>query len=150
MRFDVFYTARRLYRKSEMPYSAIRLKEHFALLPRVRLAALPTPLERCPRLSQLIGTGISLKRDDLTGLALGGNKTRHLEFILGRALAARTEGLMLDPCYTGKALAALVAHARVGLLAGDHSVVFAHAGGTPLTFLPGLGDKLTCCAEEPS
>jgi hypothetical protein len=125
---------------TEMPYSASRLKHHIAPLPRVRRAVLPTPLERCPRLSQAIGTRISVKRDDLAGLALGGNKTRHLEFILG---------LVLDPWYTGKALAALVAHAR-GLLAGDHSVVFAHKGGMPLTFLPDLGDKITYCAEEPS
>jgi|SRR4030095_837745 1-aminocyclopropane-1-carboxylate deaminase/D-cysteine desulfhydrase-like pyridoxal-dependent ACC family enzyme len=132
-----------------MPYSASRLKEHIALLLRVRLAALPTPVERCPRLSQLIGTRISVKRDDLTWLALGGNKALHLDFILGRVLAARTEGLILDPWYTGKALAALVAHARAGLLVGDHLGVFAHTGGTPLTFLPGLGDKITCCAEKP-
>ncbi len=57
-------------------------------LPRAQLAYLPTPLEFCPRLTaHLGGPEISIKRDDLTGLALGGNKTRNLEFLFGEALA---------------------------------------------------------------
>ena len=53
-------------------------------LPRERVAFLPTPLEECPRLSQALGgTRILMKRDDLTGLAFGGNKGRHLEFRMG-------------------------------------------------------------------
>lgn len=56
-------------------------------LPRVRLAALPTPLEFLPNLTRVLGgPRIYVKRDDLTGLATGGNKTRKLEFILGEAL----------------------------------------------------------------
>src|SRR3989304_645689 len=55
-------------------------------LPRVRLANLPTPLEEAPRLSEFLGgPRIWIKRDDLTGLALGGNKARKLEFLLGQA-----------------------------------------------------------------
>jgi D-cysteine desulfhydrase len=45
------------------------------------------------------------------------------------ALAARTEGLVLDPVFTAKAMAALVAEARAGRLTGP--VVFLHTGGTP-------------------
>ncbi len=56
------------------------------LLPRVRLASLPTPVEEMPRLSQLLGRKMWIKRDDLTGLALGGNKTRKLEFLCADAL----------------------------------------------------------------
>ncbi len=57
-------------------------------LPRVRLANLPTPLDSCPRLTEhLGGPDIYIKRDDLTGLALGGNKTRNLEFLFGEAIA---------------------------------------------------------------
>ncbi|MCA1648298.1 MAG: pyridoxal-phosphate dependent enzyme [Chloroflexi bacterium] len=48
---------------------------------------LPTPLQEAPRLSQAIGVHILIKRDDLTGLALGGNKTRSLEFVIGAAIA---------------------------------------------------------------
>ncbi len=56
-------------------------------LPRATLGTFPTPLEDAPRLSaQLGGPRILIKRDDLTGLAFGGNKTRKLEFNLGEAL----------------------------------------------------------------
>ena len=56
--------------------------------PRVELAHLPTPLEPMPRLSEhLGGPRLWVKRDDCTGLALGGNKTRKLEFSMAEALA---------------------------------------------------------------
>lgn len=55
--------------------------------PRCSLAHLPTPFEPLPRLSQhLGGPNIYVKRDDQTGLALGGNKARKLEFLLADAL----------------------------------------------------------------
>jgi L-cysteate sulfo-lyase len=55
--------------------------------PRVSLAHLPTPLEHLPRLSKhLGGPEIFVKRDDCTGLATGGNKTRKLEFSMADAL----------------------------------------------------------------
>ena len=53
-------------------------------IPRVRLAQLPTPLEPMDRFSEwLDGPRVLVKRDDLTGLALGGNKARKLEFLCG-------------------------------------------------------------------
>lgn len=56
-------------------------------LPRFPLAQLPTPVEGMERLSrELDGPTLLIKRDDQTGLALGGNKTRKLEFLLGDAL----------------------------------------------------------------
>jgi D-cysteine desulfhydrase len=56
-------------------------------VPRVRLAQLPTPIDELPRLSRaLAGPRLLVKRDDQTGLAAGGNKTRKLEFSLGEAL----------------------------------------------------------------
>ncbi len=55
--------------------------------PRTSLAHLPTPLEHLPRLSEhLGGPQIFVKRDDCTGLATGGNKTRKLEYSMGEAL----------------------------------------------------------------
>ena len=55
-------------------------------LPRLRFAHLPTPVEELPRLSEVLGgVQILVKRDDQTGLALGGNKTRKLEFLLAEA-----------------------------------------------------------------
>jgi D-cysteine desulfhydrase family pyridoxal phosphate-dependent enzyme len=62
-------------------------------LPRIKIAHLPTPLEPMPRLSaRLGGPNLFVKRDDLTGLALGGNKTRKLEYLIAEAQAdgART------------------------------------------------------------
>jgi len=55
---------------------------------RVSLAHLPTTLEPLPRLSQALGgPEIWVKRDDCTGLATGGNKTRKLEFLIAEAQA---------------------------------------------------------------
>lgn len=58
-------------------------------LPRVSLAQLPTPLEEMPRLREALGGGprLLIKRDDQTGLATGGNKTRKLEFLMADVLA---------------------------------------------------------------
>ena len=62
---------------------------------RVRLAHLPTPLEPMPRLSAALGgPQLWVKRDDCTGLAGGGNKTRKLEFLLGEALAQGADTLV--------------------------------------------------------
>ena len=55
-------------------------------IPRQNFAHLPTPVEELPRLSaHLGGPRILVKRDDLTGLAFGGNKTRKLEFLIAEA-----------------------------------------------------------------
>lgn len=62
------------------------LTSHFD---RVPLAHAPTPFEPLPRLSAFLGgPAIYVKRDDCTGLAFGGNKTRKLEFLMAEALAA--------------------------------------------------------------
>lgn len=60
-------------------------------LPRVSLAALPTPLHDVPLLREALGgpsrcPKILIKRDDVTGLALGGNKARKLEYLIADAL----------------------------------------------------------------
>jgi D-cysteine desulfhydrase family pyridoxal phosphate-dependent enzyme len=53
---------------------------------RLSFAHLPTPIEELPRLSQILGgPKILVKRDDQTGLAFGGNKTRKLEFLIAEA-----------------------------------------------------------------
>jgi L-cysteate sulfo-lyase len=72
-----------------MPLSPADLFALASELPRVRLAHLPTPLEELPRFSAAVGGGVRVfvKRDDCTGLLLGGNKARHNEFLLGDAVA---------------------------------------------------------------
>jgi D-cysteine desulfhydrase family pyridoxal phosphate-dependent enzyme len=66
----------------------------FESLPRVSLACLPTPVQELPRLSRLLGRNLWIKRDDLTGLALGGNKTRKLELLVGDALDQKADLLI--------------------------------------------------------
>jgi D-cysteine desulfhydrase len=68
---------------------------NLAKFPRRRYTAGPTPLEALPRLSQALGgPNIFVKRDDLTGLASGGNKTRKLEFLVAEALAQGADTLV--------------------------------------------------------
>ena len=64
-------------------------------LPRQRLGHLPTPLQPMLRLSaELAGPRLWVKRDDCTGLATGGNKTRKLEFLLGAAQAQSADTII--------------------------------------------------------
>ena len=53
--------------------------------PRLKLGVLPTPIHRLEGISAMLGTNVYVKRDDLTGLGLGGNKVRKLEFLLADA-----------------------------------------------------------------
>ena len=64
-------------------------------VPRIRFAHLPTPIEALPRLSaHLGGPRLLIKRDDQTGLALGGNKTRKLEFLVAEAIEEGADTLI--------------------------------------------------------
>lgn len=63
--------------------------------PKVALAHLPTPLEPMDRLAEWLGgSRLLVKRDDQTGLALGGNKARKLEYLCAEALAAGADVLV--------------------------------------------------------
>lgn len=79
-------------RRARRPPLLRELADLFAPLPRTRLAALPTPLERGPELPN--GARLWVKRDDLTGLGTGGNKARKLEFLAGAAKAAGARSLV--------------------------------------------------------
>jgi L-cysteate sulfo-lyase len=64
----------------------------WSTLPRIRFAHLPTPLQEMSNLSKALrGPRILIKRDDLTGLALGGNKTRKLEYLMGDAIKHKAD-----------------------------------------------------------
>lgn len=68
---------------AEPAISREMLKKKIDEIPRVNLAVLPTPLLDCPRFSKALGgPRILIKREDLTGLAFGGNKVRKLEFFM--------------------------------------------------------------------
>ncbi|MEU5881862.1 D-cysteine desulfhydrase family protein [Spirillospora sp. NPDC047279] len=86
--------------------------------PRTVLGHWPTPLEPAPRLAAELGGGtrIWIKRDDCTGLALGGNKTRKLEFLLGQALAeGHTTVVTFGAVQSNHARQTAAACARLGL-----------------------------------
>ena len=98
---------------------------------RVTLATWPTPLEPAPRLAAEIGLqpdDLWLKRDDLTGLAAGGNKIRKLEWTLATALAEGADTVITTGAPQSN-------HARLTAAAAAHPglqavLVFP---GTPLT-----------------
>lgn len=58
---------------------------------RVPLATLPTPIQKLENISRILGTNVWIKRDDMTGIGLGGNKVRKLEFLLADAKAKGAE-----------------------------------------------------------
>lgn len=86
-------------------------------LPRVHLGHWPTPLEPADRLSEFLGgPRIWLKRDDCSGLASGGNKTRKLEYLLGDAVAQGADTVVtFGAIQSNHARQTAAACAKVGL-----------------------------------
>lgn len=88
--------------------------------PRVKLAHLPTPLERMDRLRAVLGPDcptLYVKRDDCTGLGTGGNKTRKLEFLMGDALAQGANAVItFGAVQSNHARQTAAAAAKLGLL----------------------------------
>lgn len=86
-------------------------------LPRIKLAALPTPLEEAPALSAFLGgPRILLKRDDITGLAFGGNKVRKAEYLLGEAVDQGCDVVVtLGAIHSNHARVTAAAARRLGL-----------------------------------
>jgi len=90
---------------------------HLSRFPRVKLGHLPTPLEPMAALSrELDGPNLFVKRDDCTGLATGGNKTRKLEFLMGQALEQGAEIIVTQGAVqTNHGRQTAAAAARLGL-----------------------------------
>jgi D-cysteine desulfhydrase family pyridoxal phosphate-dependent enzyme len=109
-----------------------------AELPRIHLGHLPTPLEEAKRLSALLGgPRIFIKHDDLTGVGLGGNKVRKLEFIIGKALQEGADTLVVCGGFQSNMARVSAAMAnRVGL---DVELVL---GGLPDEPRPPVGNLL--------
>lgn len=96
-------------------------------VPRLRFAHLPTAIEELPRLSAALGgPRLFIKRDDQTGLAFGGNKTRKLEFLVAEARAQGaclliTGGAMQsNHCRQTAAAAARFGMECILVLTGEH------------------------------
>jgi 1-aminocyclopropane-1-carboxylate deaminase/D-cysteine desulfhydrase-like pyridoxal-dependent ACC family enzyme len=110
----------------------------------------PEKIERAKRIANeaaaRLGLPERLELTDLTtdqghiGEGYGIPTSEALEAI---ELVAKTEAILLDPCYTSKAMAALIDHARTGQLAPDDTIVFLHTGGMPAIFTPGFVDALS-------
>lgn len=95
--------------------------------PRLPLAFLPTPLEALTRLSATLdGPTLWVKRDDMTGLALGGNKARKLEYLLG---AAKAEGATVVMTTAGAASNYLRMTAAAARKAGMRPILFMRGTG---------------------
>ena len=89
---------------------------HLARFPRRRYTHAPTPIEAMPRLGAAIGANVFIKRDDLTGLASGGNKTRKLEFLVADAMAQGADTLItVGAVQSNHARLTLAAAAKEGL-----------------------------------
>ena len=90
---------------------------HLSRFPRVSLGHLDTPLEPMPRLTALLGgPTLYIKRDDCTGLAGGGNKTRKLEFLMADALAKEADTVITQGAtQSNHARQTAAAAARLGL-----------------------------------
>lgn len=83
---------------------------------KVSLAHTPTPLQRLDRLSHQYGADIWVKRDDLTGCGLSGNKVRKLEYVLAQALAQKADTVITcGKIQSNLARATALACARLGL-----------------------------------
>lgn len=78
---------------------------------------------RLDNISDILGTNVWIKRDDMNGIALGGNKVRKLQYLLADA---KNKGYT---CYTGKAFAGLIKRAREGFFKPEDKILFIHTGG---------------------
>jgi len=116
---------------------------------RIVLAHLPTPIEPLPKLTKLLqGPQLFIKRDDLTGLGLGGNKTRKLEYLAADALAQgcrmliTTGAVQSNHCRQVAAAAARLSLGCILVLAGEDpgsrqgNLLLDELSGAKLIFVP--------------
>lgn len=147
---------------------------HLACLPRFPLTTLPTPLQRARNLEAAVGPDaprIYLKRDDLTGLAFGGNKARKLEYLVGDALASGATVLVTEGAAQSNHARMTAAAARLAglkallILDARHGAEIAgnllldHLLGAEVRIVPGaaeraalmarIGDELRAAGERP-
>ena len=75
-----------------MSISTKEARAHIEMVPRAGLGFFPTPLYKLEKMSKELGINLFIKRDDFTGKNLfGGNKTRKLEFLIGKAIEGKCE-----------------------------------------------------------
>lgn len=112
--------------------------------PRMELGCWPTPLTRARRLEARLGCGpLLIKRDDLSGFALAGNKARPLEYLLGNALAEGRDTLVVGGVATSNFCQGAAVAARAAGL--DCHVIL--PGHPPAPSTANLAMALTCGAQ---
>ena len=115
--------------------------------PRVSLGAFPTPIQKLENISRLLHTNVYVKRDDLTGLGLGGTQVRKLEFLLADAKArgaevvfttggAQSNHAMLTAAAAGKlGLQAILILKKRGVTACAGNLLLERLMGTDVRFM---------------
>jgi D-cysteine desulfhydrase family pyridoxal phosphate-dependent enzyme len=92
--------------------------ERLRAFPRATLVSGPTPIDVASRLGEALGLSLLIKRDDCTGLAFGGNKTRQLEFYFGKALEQGADTILITGATQSNYVRlAVAAAARLGMAA---------------------------------
>ncbi len=104
-----------------------QLEQRLGLLPRFSLLHGETPVHELPHLSRRLRRRIFVKRDDLTGLAFGGNKVRQAEFFVGDALAQGADTLIAGGSFAQSNHARVLAAAARA--AGLEPVILLRPGG---------------------
>jgi L-cysteate sulfo-lyase len=126
---------------------------------RLKLTVTPTPLERLENLSNQLGTEVWIKRDDLTGFVMGGNKTRKAEFLLADALHEGADAILtVGAMQSNHAVAIAAASKRLGkechlFLSGDvpdlptANVLLDRLSGANLHFVASSSDRQRAMEE---
>src|SRR5262245_20068346 len=149
------------------PLTLDEMRRGIAKLPRLELAHLPTPFEEVPRFAErLRGPRVFLKRDDCTGVLVGGNKTRHNELLMADALRKGCDvvvwgaGVQSNNCrQTAATCARLGLECQLFLSRAAHdddiqgNLLLDHLMGARVAVVdeplgPGLDDMLMALAEE--
>jgi len=103
----------------------ISIEEALSRYPYIPLTRTPTPLQPLPHLSARLGVNVSIKRDDLTDLALGGDKPRKLEYELAQAQTAGAD--ILVTCGSAQSNHARLTTAAARRLGMQCAVVLSHS-----------------------
>ena len=121
--------------------------KQFRDFPKVSLGVFPTPVHRLENISRMLHTNVYIKRDDLSGLGLGGNKTRKLEYLLADAVrkgaeivfttgGAQSNHAMLTAAAAGKlGLKAVLVLKKRGVTACLGNQYLEHLMGTEVVFV---------------
>jgi 1-aminocyclopropane-1-carboxylate deaminase/D-cysteine desulfhydrase-like pyridoxal-dependent ACC family enzyme len=111
------------------------IDERLARMARFPLVAGETPLQELPGVSRRTGYRVFVKRDDLTGLAFGGNKVRQAEYFVGAAIAAGADTIIAGGSFAQSNHSRVIAAAARA--AGLRAVILVRPGDGPAGAMSG-------------